>query len=211
MLYFNTLPKILSTDYKNNGIILTNIITRAEIKPSLLKNPLIYYSYDLQEGDTPDIVADKYYGDSYRYWLVMFSNQILDPQAEWPKNSKQFENYINLKYASDAANASISSVFAYTTSTAYEYRKTITTVDSESLSSTTKTIVIDEATYNSTEIGSKTAIFSTGASVTQTIETSVVSIYDYELELNEAKRNIKLINSRYAGQFEEELKSLMGK
>lgn len=210
MLYFNTLPKVLSTDYKNNGITLTNIITRAEIKPSLLKNPLIYYSYDLQEGDTPDIVAEKYYGDSYRYWLVLFSNQILDPQGSWPKNSRQFEDYINVKYASDAANASISSVFAYTTSTAYEYRKTITTVDNDSLTTSTVTIIIDEDTYNSTETGTKTATFSSGSSVTQTTETSVVSIYEYELELNEAKRNIKLINSRFAGQFEDELKSLMG-
>ena len=64
MFYFNSFPKIITTDYNNNGIVLTNIIKRVNIIPSLLKNPLLIYKYDLQEGDTPDIVANKYYGDS---------------------------------------------------------------------------------------------------------------------------------------------------
>ncbi len=73
MLYFNTLPKILTNDNKNNAIVLTNLLARAELVQNLMTNPLMFYDYDIQDGDTPDIVASKYYGDSYRYWLVLFS------------------------------------------------------------------------------------------------------------------------------------------
>ena len=76
MLYFNSIPKILTPDVNGEGILLTNLMARSEIIPSLLNNPMMFYKYDIQEGDTPEIIADKYYGDSYRYWIVLFANQI---------------------------------------------------------------------------------------------------------------------------------------
>ena len=42
-----------------------------------------------------------------------------------------------------------------------------------------------------------------------TTERNAVSIYDYELEQNEAKRNIKILNSIYVNQFEEQFKQLL--
>jgi hypothetical protein len=36
-----------------------------------------------------------------------------------------------------------------------------------------------------------------------------VAVYDYELALNEEKRNIRILNSVYVNQVEEEFKKLM--
>jgi hypothetical protein len=207
MLYFNTLPKILTNDNKNNAIVLTNILARAELVQNLMTNPLMFYEYNIQDGDTPDIVASKYYGDSYRYWLVLFSNQILDPQWGWPLSSQQFTLYLNNKY-SVAANAN--TVLAYTSSTVYEYRKIITTTDETSLATTSKTYVVDEPTYLATMPSTKTATFSNGTTATEVITKEAVNIYDWEVEQNESKRTIKLINAIYAPQFESQFKSLMG-
>ena len=99
MKYFDTLPKFIYlnpiTGHKN---IMTNIMARASIMADVLNNPLIFYTYDLQEGDTPEIVAHKYYGDSYRYWLILFANQYLDPQWNWPLSYAEFNAYIEDKY-----------------------------------------------------------------------------------------------------------------
>jgi len=213
MLYFNTLPKVYGSDYKGNALILTNLMTRSEIIPSLLKNPLLFYSYDLQEGDTPEIVAEKYYGDPYRYWLVLFSNQILDPQFEWPLSSQQFLSYLSDKYKVQANSSIPQVVISYTLGTVQEYRKTITTTDSLSLETTTKTYTIDETAYNNFLLNPpspSSATFPNGATVTEKISVEAISIYTYETEHNEAKRSISLINSIYASQFENEFKSLMG-
>ena len=209
MFYFNSFPKIITTDYNNNGIVLTNIIKRVNIIPSLLNNPLLNYSYDLQEGDTPDIVANKYYGDSYRYWLTLFSNNIINPQWQWPMSSSVFDNYIQNKYAEAAAAANVASVLEYTQSTVYQYTKTIETIDGATLNITKTTIVIDQPTYDSTVPGITTSIFPGGATVSQTVTTNVVSIYDYELEQNESNRSINLINSIYTSQIESQFASLM--
>ena len=209
MFYFNSFPKIITTDYNNNGIVLTNIIKRVNIIPSLLKNPLLIYTYDLQEGDTPDIVANKYYGDSYRYWLPLFSNNIINPQWQWPMSSGVFDSYIQNKYADAAAAANVVSVLEYTQSTVYQYTKTIETIDGTTLNVTKTTIVIDQPTYDSTVPGITTSTFPGGATVSQTVTTNVVSIYDYELEQNESNRSINLINSIYTSQIESQFASLM--
>ena len=200
MYYFNSFPKVTTIDYNNNTIVLTNLLKRVELIPSLLKNPLLFYQYDLQEGDTPDIVANKYYGDSYRYWLPLYSNQILNPQWDWPLTTNQFEAYLLDKYGSIAA----------TTGTVKEYRQIIVTVDSVSLEETSKTIIIDQNTYDNLVTGTESKTFPSGAVVTQTISKSAVSIYDYELEQNEAKRSINIINSIYTSEIESQFASLMG-
>jgi hypothetical protein len=207
MLYFNSFPLVIASDYKNNAILLTNLMARVDIIPSLLKNPLLFYSYDLKDSDRPDILAHKYYDDSDKYWMVLYANQIMDPLYDWPLNSQQFDAYLKSKYSVAAGGDAF--VLTYTTSTVQEYRKIITTYDSTSLETTTKTVVVDLTTYNSITALSTTQTFSSGASVTRTLSKSAVSIYDYEIELNEAKQNIKLINSAYSNQLENDLKTLM--
>jgi hypothetical protein len=207
MLYFDTFPLVVASDYKNNAILLTNLMARVEIIPSLLRNPLLFYSYDLKESDRPDILAHKYYDDSNKYWMILYANEIMDPLYDWPLTSQQFDAYLKNKYSAAAGGDTF--VLTYTTSTVQEYRKTITTYDSTSLETTSKTVVVDLTTYNSITTGSITQTFSSGASVTRTTSKTAVSIYDYEIELNEAKQNIKLINSSYSNQLENDLKTLM--
>jgi len=207
MKYFNSFQKVITTDYNNNAILLTNLMQRVEVIPSLLQNPLVFYSYDVQESDTPEIVADKYYGDPYRYWLVLFANQITDPQWQWPLTSQQFSLYLNDKYSAAAGNTS---VLSYTQGTISQYNKTITTTDSITSNTTSVTLIIDQPTYLATQTGTTTQTFSDGSSVTETISKNILSIYDYETQLNESKRNIQLINKKYASDFEKQLVSLLG-
>lgn len=208
-MYFKTLPKINMTDYKGSAVLMTNLLSRVELIQSLLNDPLLFYSYDIQEGDTPEIVADKYYGDSYRYWLVMFSNQLFDPQWDWPLTSKQFGDYLFAKYKVNESNT-YGQIISTTQQTIKEYRKVITTIDSDTLVQTTKAIVVDSNTYTTGVNSTTTQSFSSGSTVTQTVDYQSISIYDYELEENEAKRNINLINNKYASQVEAQLQTLMG-
>ena len=102
MFYFNTLPKIITPDENGNPILLTNLITRARLVDELRNNPMLFYEYAIQEGDTPEIVAEKYYGDPYRYWIVLLSNELLNPLWDWPLSDQMFLEYIDTKYKTDA-------------------------------------------------------------------------------------------------------------
>ena len=197
MQYFDTLPKIIKTDSVGNSVVMTDLLARCSIIPEILTNPMVYYEYNVQDGDTPEIVAYKYYGDSYRYWIVLFANQITDPQWDWPLSSNNFDAYIANKYQTFNPY-----------STVHHYEKNITQYDVATQTTTTKNIVIDEDTYNSLITGTFTYTLPTG-SVTITTEKSAVSYYDYELNLNESKRNIKILNSTYVDELEKQFTDLM--
>lgn len=182
-------------------------MSRAELIPELMKNVELFYGYSVQEGDTPETVAYKYYGDQYRYWIILYCNGILDPQWEWPLNNQQFDSYIQNKYK-DAAVEAGKTVLEYVQSTMHHYEKLIITLDGETLYQTTKNIVIDEETY--TNLIEKTEQVSiNGVPTKYTISKKPVTVYDYELEQNESKRNIKLIKSVYASEMERQLETLM--
>jgi hypothetical protein len=197
MKYFNTLPKIITSNYNGGVIILTNLLARANIVPEALKSPLLYYTYDIQEGDTPEIVAHKYYGDSYRYWIVLFANQIIDPQWDWPLSGSNFNRYITDKYT--AFNPY---------STVHHYEKIITQTDVNTNTTTTNTVVVSQADYTLINGATNTYTLPTGV-VSVTTTGRAVDYYTYELELNESKRSIQLLNRNYVNEFELELKRLM--
>jgi hypothetical protein len=219
MKYFNKIPSIITKDYNGNTITLKNILTRATLLPKLETNPLLFYTYTSQDGDTPESVAYKYYDDQYRYWIVLYGNGSLDPQFDWPLSSRQFGDYIISKYTNDAANSlnisantvSTSQVLYYTQSTVHHYEKSIATTDNTTKTQSVKTIEIDGDTANSVISGKTTISFSDGSSATQSISVNSVSIYEYENTLNENKRNIKLINKSYVGSMESQFESLMSK
>jgi len=197
MKYFNTLPKILSTNYNGGTIVLTNLLARANILPEALKSPLLYYTYDIQEGDTPEIVAHKYYNDSYRYWIVLFANQIIDPQWDWPLSGNNFNKYIVDKYTEFNPY-----------STVHHYEKIVEQTDIITNTTTKNTVVISEDSYNSLVSSTSTYTLPTGT-VSVTTSGRAVDYYTYELELNESKRNIQLLNKNYVNEFETELRTLM--
>lgn len=198
MKYFSNLPKIMYTNRDGSSILYTNLLARVSIKESLLNNALLYYTYDIQEEDTPEIIAHKYYGDAYRYWIILMTNQIMDPQWSWPLSGKNFEKYLSEKYG--AVNPS---------DTVHHYEKIISTTDRISKTTTTNYVTIDEDTYDTLVESENGYMLPSGEIVIVKIQKNIVSNYEYEFNLNESKRNIKILNKIYANQLEQELENLM--
>jgi hypothetical protein len=129
--YFNYFPKLI---YTSNGVsnIVTDLMTRPALIQDILNNSSLYYEYDIQEGDTPEMIASKYYGDPELHWIILITNQITDPFYDWPMTYQQFSTFIADKYGSQA-NASI---------TIHHYEKIITSTDGLSGITTSNTFVI---------------------------------------------------------------------
>jgi Base plate wedge protein 53 len=197
MKYFNVLPKIVSKDKNNVSTIATNLLARASLIPNVLLDPMTYYQYDIQEGDTPEIIAHKYYGDSYRYWIVLLANKIVDPQWDWPVESRIFDSYVEGKYPNRNIYTSL-----------HHYEKIETFFNKKEVSTNTIRTYLTETAYNNLIPSERTLNFSQG-DVVVTTEKRTVNLYTYEYELNESKRTIKLLNEKYVRQVESELKSLM--
>jgi len=209
MKYFSNFPKLINSDGLGTATLATNLLARVNIVPNLVNNPSLYYTYAVQDGDTPEIIATKYYNNPYRYWIFLYGNNIIDPQWDLPLSQRNFQSFLNDKYKA-AANANSQTVIAYTQSTIKLYEKLVLTYDSQSNITTTNVFIVDQETYANLPVNLiTTKYFPSGSYTRVTQSRQTKTIYDYELETNEMKRETKIINENYADDMEDKLKSLL--
>lgn len=205
MKFFRSFPKILD----NKGNYVTNLLVRTDLIPELINNGSLFYQYDTQEGDTPEIIANKYYGDPYRYWLFLYGNNIMDPQWDLALSESNFNLYINSKYSA-AANALNQSIIQYTQTTINGYYKTISSYDPVSQTTSTNDYQLDYATYLTIPQHQQlSTTLEDGSTVTTTITTYSQTIFDYEVSINENKRSVNILNERFAKDMENQLTTLL--
>lgn len=93
--YFEKFPII---QYANNYV--RNITERAVVLNVVYNNPTLYYSYDIEQGERPDNIADRYYNDEYMGWILHLTNKVVDPYYDWYMDQTTFKDFIVKKYGS---------------------------------------------------------------------------------------------------------------
>lgn len=199
MLYFENLPLISYPDGRGNNIYMKDLTTRVYIVSQLIKSPLSYYEYTLKEKDTPEIVAEKYYGSADDYWLVMVSNLLSDPQWDWPLSQYNLNKYIINKYGSIENSNQI-----------HHYEKTITYTDPLTTEKQETITEIGKEEYDNLIEFSRDCVLPSGKTVIYSISKSFVTNYTYEEELNVSKQTINLININVANELKLQFKNLYG-
>lgn len=110
MNFLDKFPKIQYDINKNqysNFDTITDLTFRFSVIKDVLNNTAAYYEYDIREDETPEILADKVYGDPEAYWMILYANDIYDPQYDWPMNQDTFQKFIIGKYGSISAAKTI--------------------------------------------------------------------------------------------------------
>ena len=99
-MYFTKFPYIIYDSVGNGEFkIVTNLLRRVAIRSKIKVNTLFFDTYDVKEGETPEMIAHKLYGDSELHWIVLLVNNVTEIYHQWPKNNNQFLAYINDKYS----------------------------------------------------------------------------------------------------------------
>ena len=98
-MYFKNFPTIIY-DAVGNGEFkdVKNLLRRVAIRAKVKSNTLLYDTYDVKEGETPESIADKLYDDPELHWIVLLVNDITDRYHQWPMNFSQFNQFIIDKY-----------------------------------------------------------------------------------------------------------------
>ncbi len=187
----------------NNGFnqetLVTNIFFRLGIRELVKSNIYSYYPYTITDADRPDTLAERYYGDPEYHWIIFLANDIIDPLMEWPKNDRDFYNYIVSKYSN----------IQYAKTNFHHYEKIITRSQNSLLQSNVVTIEVDLTEYNTLPDLSLTSWnLKTGETIEEKITRKAVTYYDYESMKNDNRRQIKLIKKDYLGQILSEFNNL---
>ena len=163
--YFDQFPKVYYTFDNITATVVTNFMARVQISDALKSNVVLYSPYTIIDGETPEMVADKMFGDPSLHWVILLTNEIIDPRYDWCLSQEHLYSYVQQTYGSDPSQV-------YGT---HHY------VDPNS------GLIVDSNFPGAVS----------------------VSNYDYEDQLNEQKRIIKILNPSLLAEFITEFQNAM--
>ena len=92
-------------DVKNNGNfkLLPDILRRVKQRNAIKSGQFIFDTYDVKNGEKPEDIAYKWFGDAQLHWVILMTNDVTDRYYQWPMNDAQFEEFIADKYSNPDA------------------------------------------------------------------------------------------------------------
>ena len=100
MSYFSKFPSMVY-DMKNDGNfkLLPDILRRVKQRNAIKSGQFIFDNYDVKNGEKPEDVAYKWFGDAELHWVILMTNNVIDRYYDWPMNQVQFQAFIEDKYS----------------------------------------------------------------------------------------------------------------
>lgn len=236
--FFDKFPTItynMSGKKYPDYVTVTNILFRTAFVREALAKKTAYVEYIITEGDTPEILANKVYGDPEAHWVILYANEILDAQFDWPMVDGVFNKYIADKYRS-MAEADLGNpledyeVIAWTQdrtneASVHHYEKVVKNQNTSTLETNETRFIINKSKLTDNELNVPFDYYDDlpeeqgvtpidlsidGQTIIQTIYRDFVTYYEYESELNEQKRTIRILKREYFDQIQKEFNNLTG-
>ena len=172
-MYFDSFPVIF---YDSSGDLIfkdvTNLLRRVGLRTKVRTNSLLYDTYNVKEGETPEMIAHKLYGDTELHWIILLVNEVSDRYHQWPMTTPQFLDFINDKYDNPDG--------------IHHYETTQTSGDTK----------VKIEVFNEVDEDAYTGL-------------TPITNREYEENVQDKKRQIKLLDPSYVNAFVSEFKLLM--
>lgn len=175
---FKPYPKI---DYKfadGATMNLTDLMVKFVLSDFIRQESSAFYPFNWRDGDRPDTIANKYYNLSDYYWLVLMSNDVFDVFHDMCVPHNIFHNYLVEKYKADAI--------------ANGYTENLEDV----------LMYCSSTPHHYEDVDGYIIDYQSHIELPNTKE---VSIYEYEFNENENKRQIRLIDTSLKSRVQNEL------
>jgi hypothetical protein len=168
-----------------------NLLSKVSLIREYNKTYEKFYTYVVRDGERADIIAYNEYSDSSLDWVIYLVNEMIDPYSSWVMDYPDFIIYLEEKYGVRAEKLNtVSSEF----SISHYYYKGKAIDTQETISS--YNYPMSKETYAKLNGVQKEGWYPK-------------SIFDYENELNESKRTIKMLRSNYVNEFKTQFKDLI--
>ena len=104
-MYFSLVPNIAYDEKpikfpfsESDYVIAKNFFRRYKINDDIFSNVVYFKKYSIVDGERPDTVADKAYGDPFYDWVVLMTNNLVNAQFDWPKTNYQLYKELEAKF-----------------------------------------------------------------------------------------------------------------
>ena len=106
MAYFDRFP-LMAYDVAGNKNykLLPDILRRVKLRSGLRSGSFLFDNYDVIDGEKPEDVAFKWFGDAEYHWVILMTNNITDRYYQWPLTQPQFQEHLTDKYGAGSEDA----------------------------------------------------------------------------------------------------------
>ena len=230
-MYFKSFPyTFYSLDDTSTVQVVTNITNRVALSDEVKNNLSLFDEYDIKDGETPELVADKFYNNSELHWLVLHYNEIIDPRFDWPLDTNNLNRQVAGKYTDvnathhfEDANGNYTNGNAYILSsnafTNFSVNDVITNNTNNGVgyitqknSSSNVRVTITTGGFKTGDQILKSSNTSNRANITSTVILSGIPVtnFTFEEEINESKRRIKILKVSYVDAVVNDFKKKLG-
>ena len=213
MSYFKNFQRLVYQFPDDIKRVITDLSIRPKFRDDILENANNFELYNVNDGDTPEIIAYEQYGDENMHWAILIANNVMSIYNDWVKDQTQFQEFLFQKYKtqtdSDGATVTLSRIgvtefvqFVGTTGNDFSSYVTGTTVKTKPshFEDTNKVYYSYDSIVNN---GSGKDAFGNGISYPTV---SPVSIETVEDRLNEEKRSIIIPTAQVIEKMRKEIK-----
>jgi hypothetical protein len=186
--YVSRLPDSKIGDY----VRVKNLFKKGKIREDIFQNVAFFEKYKIVGDDRPDNVAFEVYDDSSLDWLVLLSNNILNIQSEWPLPQTDFDRFVLDKYGD--YNTLYNGVHHY---------ETIEIKNTQGVTIVPAGLQVDSS-YSVSYYD-----FFTDLQVTTGNLATPITNYEYEEKVENDKRNIYILKSRYLNIVFDDMEEIM--
>ncbi len=85
--------------------LLPDILRRVKLRAGVRSGAFIFDNYDVKDGERPEDIAYKWFGDAEYHWVILMTNNITDRYYQWPLSQPQFAEHLTDKYGSGNEDA----------------------------------------------------------------------------------------------------------
>jgi hypothetical protein len=205
--YFEKFPKLLYAQNNDRQFSLVpDILRRVKIQEIISTNNFYFDEYDIKDGETPDIVADKFYRDPTLHWVILLANNITDPRFEWPLTDEELRKNAIQKYGSEDAINEIHHVVGFNDllqSNYFEDSNFILAPETVSKDDPIRIIFEGIRDPDNPEIRKPLS------HIENLAITDYVTNLEYEFELNEKRRRIKVLKPELVTELVAQLETII--
>ena len=88
-----------------NYKLVPDILRRVKLRSGLRSGAFMFDNYDVKDGERPEDVAFKWFGDAQLHWVILMTNNITDRYYQWPLSQPQFAEHLTDKYGAGSEDA----------------------------------------------------------------------------------------------------------
>ena len=217
--YFPNIEYVSRTTDRSSAeeyITVKNIFRRAKIRNDFYNVATAFEDYMIIANERPDQVAEAVYGDPRYDWVILTANNITNMREQWPLNAQDFQNYILEKYKTESA---LEEIHHYITEISIDSRKRIVVPEGLRVDSNFNSQYLDQSTRVEIDYGGTlndiTTIDNVGTvrdsdgNIVTHDNILAVTNYEYEENLNDAKRRIKILKEDYLDVVINDMRTIM--